>query len=157
MDKIGKIRQHHLLILEQYLGNHWEQDKKNKNNIFVSLNTDDLKFAELIDKPFEGLEFYRRLSNTSSELADGKNPFGSPLGYSRQIYRVTNEIGKEVKLTKELYSISISRFIFNPDFKKGCVYFDIYKQELNAYGLLIFIKKKKGNWFIKKKMMIWIS
>ena len=91
------------LIVEQYLGNQWEKDKKSKAKLSMSISTSDLEFAGLIEKPIDGLEFYRRQSNTNSVSVDGKNPFGASLGYSRQIYRVTNETGKEIVLTKKFF------------------------------------------------------
>lgn len=91
------------LIVEQYLENQWEKNKKSKAKSSKSLRTSDLKFAALIEKPIDGLYFYQRQSTRNSVFVDDKNPFGASLGYSRQIYRVSNETGKEIVLTKKFF------------------------------------------------------
>ena len=77
------------LIVEQYLSK-----PKNASNFI---------FTELIEQPIDGLEFNFKTSNTNFVSVDDNNPISALLGYSLQIYNVTNETGKEIKMTKKFF------------------------------------------------------
>jgi hypothetical protein len=91
------------VVIEQHIDNNWEIDEVSQNSFSMSISPENAEFAELIENPIEGLEFYNRQSSTSSISKDGENTFGVSLAYSRKIYRITNETGKEIKLTDKFF------------------------------------------------------
>lgn len=94
------------LIVEQYIDNEWKKDKKRKEGSSMSLTTNALDFVTLKEQPVERLRFFRRHANSTSVPIDDSDLFGPSLAYRLQIYRVTNQTGEAIALTKKFFENS---------------------------------------------------
>lgn len=91
------------LILEQFINKDWDTKDDKDGNTFMSISSEDIEFASIQENPIDGLTFSRRHSITNTMPIDDKDRFGPSLGYSRQIYVVTNQTGKQIELKKKYF------------------------------------------------------
>jgi hypothetical protein len=78
-------------------------------------------------------------------------------------FEITNEkypdqeTRRQTKDIKEIGLITCSRVIFSKDFTKGFFYYTFFKNGLNAYGVILIVKKVNGIWIIKNEIGLWVS
>ena len=97
-----------------------------------------------------------------SKMANSKVTYNFELSLIRSNYNysiVEYDIISNLETINEdkVGFLDFSTLVFNEDKTKACIYSDLVKAPLNAFGMLYLLDYKHGKWKIIYKNMLWIS
>lgn len=93
--RLVEFQNEEYLIIEQRISNQWIKERKSEDEVSIS-HGDGVRYASLIEEKLEnyGIEINSGSTNTSSQILDKKDMFGSgTVSYRRSTYKIKRTDG----------------------------------------------------------------